>query len=49
MTWIYPHLAPWIIRGLNPVYGMIPLIGTAVSLNTVNLRGTLPTFCAVFS
>ena len=48
MTWVYPRLAPWIIRGLNLVYGLIPLIGAAVALNTVNLRGTLPIFCAVF-
>ena len=48
MTWVYPRLAPWIIRGLNLIYGLIPLIGAAVALNTINLRGTLPIFCAVF-
>jgi PTS system mannose-specific IIC component len=48
MTWVYPRLTPWIIRGLNLVYGLIPLIGAAVALNTINLRGTLPIFCAVF-
>jgi PTS system mannose-specific IIC component len=48
MTWVYPRLAPWIIRGLNLVYGLIPLIGAAVALNTINLRGALPIFCAVF-
>jgi PTS system mannose-specific IIC component len=48
MTWIYPRLAPWIIRGLNLVYGLIPLIGAAVALNTINLRGALPILCAVF-
>ena len=25
-----------------------PVIGAAVALNTINLRGTLPIFCAVF-
>ena len=48
MTWVYPRFTPWIIRGLNLVYGLIPLIGAAVALNTINLRGTLPIFCAVF-
>jgi mannose PTS system EIIC component len=48
MTWVYPRLTPWLIRGLNLVYGLIPLIGTAVALHTVNLRGALPIFCAVF-
>ena len=48
MTWVYPRLTPWILRGLNLVYGLIPLIGTAVALNTSKLRGALPIFCAVF-
>jgi PTS system mannose-specific IIC component len=48
MTWVYPRLAPWAIRGLSLVYGMLPLIGAAVAFNAVNLRGALPIFCAVF-
>ena len=48
MTWGYPRLAPWIIRGLDLVYDLIPLIGAAVALNSVNVRGKFPIFCAVF-
>jgi PTS system mannose-specific IIC component len=48
MIWVYPRLAPWTIRGLNLVYGMLPLIGAAVAFNTINLRGALPIFCVVF-
>jgi mannose PTS system EIIC component len=48
MSWCYPRLAPWAERGLNLVYGLIPMIGAAVALNTINLRGKLPIFCAVF-
>lgn len=48
MTWGYPRLTPRIIRGLDLVYGLLPLIGTAVALNTIHLRGALPIFCAVF-
>jgi len=48
MTWVYPRLAPWTIRGLNLVYGILPLIGAAVAFNTINLRGALPIFCVVF-
>ncbi|MFZ4437231.1 MAG: PTS sugar transporter subunit IIC [Syntrophales bacterium] len=48
MTWGYPRLAPQIIRGLELVYGLLPLIGTAVALNTIHLRGALPIFCAAF-
>jgi PTS system mannose-specific IIC component len=48
MTWGYPRLTPRIIKGLDLVYGLLPLIGTAVALNTIHLRGALPIFCAVF-
>ena len=48
MTWLYPRLAPWNIRGLQLLYGLFPLIGVAVALNTIRLRGTIPIFCAVF-
>ncbi len=48
MTWVYPRLASWNIRGLQLIYGLFPLIGIAVTLNTIRLRGTLPVFCAVF-
>jgi PTS system mannose-specific IIC component len=48
MTWGYPHLAPGFISGLDLIYRLLPLIGTAVALNTIHLRGALPIFCAVF-
>jgi PTS system mannose-specific IIC component len=48
MTWIYPRLAPPIIRGLTLLYGFFPLLGAAVALNTVNIRGAVPIFCAAF-
>ena len=48
MTWAYPRFADWTIRGLTLTYSLIPFIGTAVALNTINIRGTVPVFCAVF-
>ena len=48
MTWAYPRLADWTIRGLTLTYSLLPLIGTAVALSTINIRGTVPVFCAVF-
>jgi PTS system mannose-specific IIC component len=48
MTWVYPRLAPWTIRGLGLVYGMLPLIGAAVAFSAIHLRGALPIFCVVF-
>ncbi len=48
MTWIYPRLALPIVRGLKLVYGLLPLLGAAVALNTINIRGAVPIFCAAF-
>lgn len=48
LTWAYPRLASWAIRGLTLTYSLIPFIGTAVALSTSNLRGTIPIFCAFF-
>jgi PTS system mannose-specific IIC component len=48
ITWVYPRLPSSNIRGLQLIYGLFPLIGIAVTLNTIRLRGTLPVFCAVF-
>jgi mannose/fructose/N-acetylgalactosamine-specific phosphotransferase system component IIC len=48
MTWAYPRLEPWTIRGLNLVYGILPMIGAAAAFNTIHQRGALPILCAVF-
>jgi mannose PTS system EIIC component len=48
MTWVYPHLASWIVRALNLLYGTLPLIGAAVAFNTIHQRGALTIFCTVF-
>lgn len=48
MTWLYPRLSPMIVRGLDLIYALLPLIGVAVVLNTINIRGIIPIFCAVF-
>ena len=48
MTWIYPRLAPVIIRGLTLLYDLLPLLGAAVALNTISIRGVVPIFCATF-
>ncbi len=48
MTWLYPRLAPFVIRGLTLLYSLLPLLGAAVALNTINIRGIVPIFCAVF-
>lgn len=48
MTWSYVRLAPWATRGLELLYGLIPMIGVAVALNTVHVRGKIPIICGVF-
>jgi PTS system mannose-specific IIC component len=48
MTGLYPRLASFVIRGLTLLYSLLPLLGAAVALNTINLRGTVPIFCAAF-
>lgn len=48
MTWLYPRLEPGMVRGLNWVYGLLPMIGAAAAFNTIHLRGALPILCAAF-
>ncbi|MCE5265901.1 MAG: PTS sugar transporter subunit IIC [Deltaproteobacteria bacterium] len=48
MTWLYPRLDPWMVRGLNLMYGVLPMVGAAAAFNTVHLRGALPILCAAF-
>lgn len=48
ITWVYPRLAPWMVRGLILLYALLPLIGAAVALSTIHLRKTVPLFCASF-
>jgi len=48
LTWFYPRLGPVIVRALDVVFTLLPLIGAGVVLNTINMRGMIPIFCAVF-
>lgn len=48
MTWLFPRLGAPVTRGLTLLYGFIPLLGAAVALNTINVRGVIPIFCAAF-
>jgi PTS system mannose-specific IIC component len=45
---LYLSLPPFLTRGLDLLYRVLPLIGTAVALNSVHVRGALPVFCGVF-
>ena len=47
-AFLFPVLPLWTVHGLELFYTMIPLIGTAVALNSVHARGAFPFFCGVF-
>jgi len=48
VIWIYPLLNSAIIKMLAMIYYFLPLLGIAVALNTIKLRGAIPVFCAIF-
>ena len=48
VIWVYPKLTSAIIKMLAMIYYFIPLLGIAVAINTIKLRGAIPVFCAIF-
>lgn len=48
LAWLAPRLGTPITRGLALLYGFLPLLGAAVALNTISVRGVIPVFCAAF-
>jgi len=48
LIWMYPKLPSAIHTMLSLTYYFLPLLGIAVALNTIKLRGALPVFCAIF-
>ncbi len=45
---LFPVLPSWTLRGLDLFYLVLPLIGTAVALNAIHVRGAFPVFCGLF-
>lgn len=48
LAFLFPSLPLWTVRGLEWLYAVLPLIGTAVALNSVHVRGAFPIFCGIF-
>lgn len=48
LLYIYPLLPAAFINALSLVFIALPLIGVAAGLNTINLKGAIPVFCALF-
>nr|WP_272936612.1 PTS sugar transporter subunit IIC [Syntrophus gentianae] len=47
-TFLFPRFSPSILEALNMLFFFYPLLGIAVALNTIHLRGMIPVFCGVF-
>jgi len=47
VIWLYPKLGSPILNMLLLVYNFLPLLGIAVAINTIKLRGAVPVFCAI--
>ena len=48
LEWIFPLLPERVLKALSYTYCFIPLLGIAVALNTIKLRGTIPFFAGIF-
>ncbi len=45
---LFPLLTERIIRTLNLAYHFVPIVGIAVALSTIKIRGTVPIFSGLF-
>ena len=48
LVYIFPLIPQKGLTALTYTYFLLPLLGVAVALNTINLRGTIPVFCGIF-
>lgn len=48
LTWVYPLLPPPLLKALSITFFLLPVIGVAVALNTINHLKTMQIFSALF-
>ena len=48
LEWVFPLLSEKMLRALVYTYSVIPLVGVAVALSTIKLRGAVPLFAGIF-
>jgi len=48
LEWLVPLLPLPALRALTLIYCFIPVLGVAIALNTIKLRGALPLFAGLF-
>ncbi|OPY12745.1 MAG: PTS system N-acetylgalactosamine-specific transporter subunit IIC [Syntrophus sp. PtaU1.Bin005] len=47
-AFLFPLFSPSVLEALNIIFFFFPLLGIAVALNTIHLRGMVPVFCCIF-
>jgi len=47
-TFLFPRFPLSILKALSMIFFFYPLLGIAVALNTIHLRGMIPVFCGIF-
>ena len=45
---LFPRFPLSILKALSMIFFFYPLLGIAVALNTIHLRGMIPVFCGIF-
>ena len=48
VIWAYPIFPAAFLSTLSFAYYFLPLLGIAVAINTIKLRGAIPIFCVIF-
>lgn len=47
-TFLFPHFSLSILKALNTIFFFFPILGIAIAMNTIHLRGMVPVFCCIF-
>jgi len=47
IRWLFPLLSDAMLQGLRYMYIFIPVLGVAVAINTIKVRGVVPVFCVL--
>jgi len=48
LIWVFPVLPEKVLKGLSYTYSFIPIVGVAVALSAIKLRGAVPLFAGIF-
>ena len=48
LLYLYPRLPGAVVNALSLIFLVLPVLGVAAGLNTINLKGAIPLFSAIF-